>query len=381
MLRGPLAAKSSGDGAGMAADYSRIHRLLKILMLIQGSSGWTSRRLAEECGTTQRTVFRDMRMLEAAGIPYFYDEQTRSYSVRRDFFLPPVQLTLDESLALAALAEHAGEQVPFTRPAARALSKVRSIMPPRLRRELEQIEQHVAIHLAAASPPEAGHDAYERVRTALAQRQALRCTYDSLRRGRASPDAQPASPEVFVLRPYALYFSQRAWYVIGHHGGRGAVRCLKLSRFTNLQPTAQSYEIPRSFSIDKHLGNAWRMIRGEGSYDVEIEFDAEFAENVADTQWHRTQKVIWRDDGSITFRCRVDGLDEIVWWILSMGPHCTVRKPKRLIERVRMLARATAASYDAKPRRRPGQTPADALPKAMLRPPRASKRPRQPAMA
>lgn len=38
------------------------------------------------------------------------------------------------------------------------------------------------------------------------------------------------------------------------------------------------------------------------------------------------------------FRCKVDGLDEIVWWILSMGPHCVVNKPPELADRVGELA-------------------------------------------
>src|SRR5438552_1748041 len=129
----------------MTADYSRIHRLLKVLVLVQGSKGWTAKRLAEECGTTPRTIYRDMKMLEGAGIPYFYDEEAQCYSIRRDFFLPPVQLTLDESLALAALAEHVGgqEQVPYLKSASRAISKIRGQLPSGIRRELERIEDHV----------------------------------------------------------------------------------------------------------------------------------------------------------------------------------------------------------------------------------------------
>jgi len=324
----------------MAADYSRIHRLLKILMLIQGETGWTSQRLGLECGVTERTIFRDLKMLEGAGIPYFYDERTRGYSIRRDFFLPPVQLTLEESLALAALAEHVGgqEQVPFTSAAARAISKVRGLLPAALRQELEQIEQHVSIKLAAAMPPEAARDVYQTVRLALAGRRALRCQYESLAK-------DPGDAE-FLFKPYTLFFNQRAWYVVGYHDGHKAVRCLKLNRFTALHPTPVSYEVPKGFSLATHLGNAWRMIRGDKGYDVELRFDAEFAETIADTHWHGTQEVTWHKDESITFRCRVDGLDEIVWWILSMGPHCTVRRPRELAQRVRELAEGIVQHYD-----------------------------------
>ena len=327
----------------MAADYGRIHRLLKVLMLIQSDKGWNAKRLSVECCTTERNIYRDLKMLEGAGIPYFYDDDAKCYGVRRDFFMPPVQLTLDESLALAALAEHIGgqEQVPFTQSAGRAISKIRGQLPPTIRRELEQIENHVAIKLSAAAPPESSADVYEKVRSALSQKLALRCGYESL----TNPTKQDAT--AFIFKPYTLFFNQRAWYVIGHHGKHGDVRCLKLNRFIDIDLTNQAYAIPKTYSLNKHLGNAWRMIRGEKTYKVELHFDPEFAETIADTHWHPTQEVIWNPDGSITFNCKVDGLDEIVWWVLSMGPHCTVKKPKELIDRMKTLTADMAAKYTA----------------------------------
>lgn len=328
----------------MAADYSRIHRLLKILTLIQGSRGWTPARLAVECGTTERTIFRDMKMLEGAGIPYFYDKETRGYGIRADFFMPPVQLTLDESLALAALAEHVGEQeqVPFTRPAGRAISKIRGILPRAIRSELEQIDDHIAIKLAAANPPEAAADVYESMRIALARRVCLRCEYESINTGKSGTK----KPKMFHFKPYTLLFNQRAWYAIGHHDGHDEVRCLKLNRFTRVELTDQSYNAPKGFSLDDHVGYAWRMIKGKKRHRVELTFDADFAETVADTHWHPTQEIEWNDDGSITFRAQVDGLDEIVWWVLGYGPHCVVNKPKDLADRVRELASEMVKRYD-----------------------------------
>jgi proteasome accessory factor B len=335
----------------LAADYSRIHRLLKILTLIQGESGWTAQALADECGTSTRTIYRDLRMLEGAGIPYFFDEEKNCYQVRRDFFMPPVSLGLDESLALIALSEHIGgkEQIPLTKPAARAIAKIRSLLPGRIRDEIERLDKHIAIQLARAGPCEGIADVYDHVRNAIARKRVLHCNYESIERSRTSK----AEADGFEFRPYTLFFSQRAWYVIGHHGGRDAVRCLKLNRFIEVQPTKKPYAIPDDFSVDDHLGNAWRMIRGNKTYNVELSFDAEFAETIADTHWHETQEVAWQEDGTILFRCRVDGLDEIVWWILSMGPHCVIRKPAGLARRVQQLASATASQYErSKPARK-----------------------------
>ncbi|MCE9638606.1 MAG: WYL domain-containing protein, partial [Betaproteobacteria bacterium] len=210
----------------MPADYSRIHRLLKILTLIQGSSDWTAGRLALECQTAQRTIYRDLKMLQGAGIPYFYDDQKKCYSIRRDFFLPPVQLTLEEALSLVSLAGEVGanEQVPFMATATKAIEKVRGQLPQSIREELDQIAPHVAIKLAAAGSADGLKDVYQLVRSALAGKRALLCRYESLRHA-AKGDGKTEAEE-FLFKPYALLFSQRAWYAVGHHGGRKAVRTL-----------------------------------------------------------------------------------------------------------------------------------------------------------
>lgn len=327
----------------MAADYGRIHRLLRILTLIQGESGWNAKRLAVECGTTERNIYRDLKMLEGAGIPHFHDPDTNGYRIRQDFFMPAVSLTLEESLALVALAEHVGktEQVPFTQAAGKAIEKVRCNLPRKVQAELEKLDGGVAIQLAASAPPEGMADVYKVVRTAIANRRALDCEYDSI--GGEASGSKPSGR--FHFQPYTLFFSQRAWYAVGHHTGRRAVRCLKLNRFTRCTLTDKPYAVPDDFSLKSHLGNAWRMIRGEKTHEVVIHFDAEFAETIADTHWHQTQKIEHHDDGSITFTCRVDGLDEIVWWVLSMGPHCTVKKPAELATRVRQLAEKMVSLY------------------------------------
>ncbi len=327
----------------MPADYRRIHRLLEIITIIQSETGYNAKRLAERFGVAERSIYRDLEVLETLGIPYYFDEATQGYRIRHDFFLPPVDLTLDEALALLALARHVGEreQVPFMAPAGRAIEKIRSQLPPALREPIERIASHVDIRLAAASGADGVADVYELVRQAIATGRALRCCYESLE---AREDPQRAE-EVFRFEPYALLFSQRAWYAVGHHGGRDEVRKLKLQRFARCELTDQPYEIPEDFSIAEHLGQAWRMIRGQERYDVELWFAPSFAETIADTHWHATQRVDWQDDGSILFRVQVDGLDEIVWWVLSMGPYCKVLQPRGLAERVRHLAEGVLRHY------------------------------------
>lgn len=323
--------------------YGRIHRLLKILTLIQSEPGWNAKRLAEECDTSERNVYRDLNMIEAAGIPYSFNEQMQGYQVRRDFFMPPVKMTLEESLALIVLAHQIGDadQIPFMKPAARAIAKVRGQLPAKLQDELADLDHQIEIQLTQSTPGEGIQDVYDRVRHAIANRRAMQCSYESLNARQSDRD----DSEVFIFKPYRLFFSHRAWYAVGLHEGRDEVRTLKLGRFIGAEVTDTPYAIPDDFSLEEQLGNAWRMIRGDTTYDVELHFDAEFAETIADTHWHKTQEIIWQKDESILFQCQVDGLDEILWWILGMGPHCTVRKPTELIDRVRELTQQVTATY------------------------------------
>lgn len=334
----PVIVKKSATSGVLDGEYARLHRVVKILSLIQGEKGWTALRLAKECGVNERTIYRDMQLLEAAGIPCSFDEDQQCYCVRNDYFMRPIELTLDEALSIIALGEQIGKpgQVPFTQAAARAVAKIRGQLPESVREELQTLDHSMVIRLSQISDADAARDVFTKVQGAIARKHCLRCVYES---------SEKRYTKRFILKPYTLFFNQRAWYVVGYHGGHDQVRCLKLNRFAQIEETDIDYDVPKDFTLKKHLGNAWRMIRGEKTYSVVLQFDAKFAENIADTHWHETQQIDWNDDGSITFRCKVDGLDEIIWWVMSMGPYCRVVEPKELAERVRSLAQDTAKRY------------------------------------
>ena len=165
-------------------------------------------------------------------------------------------------------------------------------------------------------------------------------------RSTKSPRGQShAADAKFRFDPYALYFGQRAWYVVGYHHGHGQIRTLKLSRFTCCRTIGRPYAIPDDFSLAVHFGKAWRMMTSGTIYAIKLHFDAAVAETVADTHWHDTQQVEERENGSAVITFEVDGLAEIVYWILSYGPHCRVLEPPELVEKVREMHKAAAEQY------------------------------------
>lgn len=322
----------------MTGTSSLISRLLRMLALIHGSHRWTPSGLAEAMSTTERTVYRDLRRLRESGVPIQFDHASNGYCIVGRFFLPPVDLTPEEACSLVMLTERVGgsEQLPLTRSAATAIEKLRALLPSALREALDEFMPRVTVHLAA-SESDGIDDVWATVSKAIAERMALRCVYDAANHDEDAPD-----DGAFRFDPYDLYFGQRAWYAVGLHHGRDAVRTLKLARFSRIELTDQSYAIPPDFSLQQYFGRAWRMMPGGEVHQVRLRFSRDVADTVEGTIWHSTQQVSRHEDGSITVTFEVDGLDEIVWWVLSYGPHCVAEGPQQLRERVTgLLTEAT----------------------------------------
>ncbi len=80
--------KRRSDSERRVRQNQRLGRTLKLLCLIQERGGrWNLDSLARELNCSKKTVQRDLLALEAAGIPYYDDDEACCYKVRRDFRL------------------------------------------------------------------------------------------------------------------------------------------------------------------------------------------------------------------------------------------------------------------------------------------------------
>ncbi len=330
----------------MGKRYTRVHRLLRLMRMIQASPSLKVGDLARNLETSTRSVFRDLDTLRASGVPCELDPVTGGYRVPRGFFMPPVELTFDEALALLVLMEHLprGSSIPFVDQAGRVVEKVRCQLPPAIHEQLVSLDGRLHVDLARGMADDSPGEIYNEVRLAIANRRALKCLYE--------PNRTKEQPESFIFKPYALWYCQRAWYVVGERRHQNGVRFLKLNRFILAEQTNIPCTVPDDFSLTQHLGNAWRMIRGDRRYEIAVRFRQPFAETVSETRWHPTQTEAWTDDQqSVTLRFTIDGLDEIVWWILGYGPGAEVLEPPELRELIRNKIAETSAIYEpsAKP--------------------------------
>jgi proteasome accessory factor B len=79
--------------------------------------------------------------------------------------------------------------------------------------------------------------------------------------------------------------------------------------------------------------------------EVIVRFSKLVAQNVAEVHWHKTQRLAFRDDGTLDFHVTVSGLNEISWWILGYGDQAEVLHPPELRRLIAQRARRMAEKY------------------------------------
>jgi predicted DNA-binding transcriptional regulator YafY len=90
---------------------NRIDRLTAIIVQLQSKQFIKAEDIAERFEISMRTVYRDLKALEEAGVPIGV-EAGRGYFLVEGYHLPPVMFTHDEANAFL-VAEKLLEKVPI----------------------------------------------------------------------------------------------------------------------------------------------------------------------------------------------------------------------------------------------------------------------------
>ena len=84
--------------------HTHLARLFRLVMILQSERYPNARALADRCEVSRRTIYRDLEVLEEAGIRVQYRPEKQGYQLDRGFFLPPTNLTETQAIALLVLA-------------------------------------------------------------------------------------------------------------------------------------------------------------------------------------------------------------------------------------------------------------------------------------
>lgn len=226
----------------------RAERLYALVDLLRASRRpMSAARLSEEFEVSKRTIERDVQSLQLAGVP-IYAEQGASggYSILREHSLPPLNLTVPESLAVLAglgLLENS----PYGAAARRARAKVLAISRED---QLAPLDEALAsMFVIDAQPP--SEAAVTLIPEAIAARRVLRLNY-------TSDDGE--SHTTRDVEAMGLLRGGDSWMLVGWCRLREGIRGFHLDRIGHLEMTGEVFPERDPAVLDEDLSR-WRTRR------------------------------------------------------------------------------------------------------------------------
>lgn len=148
-----------------------------------------------------------------------------------------------------------------------------------------------------------------------------------------------------VLHPYGIYNYEGDTYLIAYCEKRKEVRDFKLCRISKLNIMDEKYKIDEKFDIHEYTKNSIGNFKGE-ELDIHLIIREPFATIVSEKRWSSKQSIKELGDGSIDFKARMMGYEQIKSWILGMGPSVTVLEPQKLVDDVKEDIKKMMSTYN-----------------------------------
>lgn len=224
---------------------NRTERLNAILVHLQSKRTVKAHEIAERFGITIRTVYRDIKALEEAGVPVI-GEAGIGYSVMEGYRLPPVMFTQEEAIALLLSAKMsnplAGDAV--NKELEKALFKIKSVIRGADKDYIEELEKLVAIDVTRMPVEETSSFVMRELQTALIDRKVVEVEYES---GYTNEVTKRC------IEPIGLYYYGLSWHVIAWCRLRNDYRDFKLNRIKKLVVTNTCFANKKHPSITEYI--------------------------------------------------------------------------------------------------------------------------------
>jgi predicted DNA-binding transcriptional regulator YafY len=311
--------------------------MLRLLSLLQTARFWPGAELAERLEVSERTLRRDVDRLRELGYPVRADRGVGGgYQLGTGAQLPPLLLDDDEAVAVAVGMRQAaaGAVTGLEESSLRALTKLRAVLPPRLRQRVDALRE-----MTVPGPFEGPRVAPDILMTlAAACRDDERVTF--------AYEAADGAASQRRVEPHRLVPQLRRWYLVAYDLDRSDWRTFRLDRITAARGTGKHFrqrDLPASDAA-AFVQRAWAP---PTTYAVELVLQAPaafVAERVG--RWATVQD---EPGGGSRVRATADSLDWAVLLLAAADAPFEVVAPPELGERLAEIgARFVAAGRAAR---------------------------------
>lgn len=322
----------------MSIDFKkRFDRIVEILIQLQSKRIVKAKELAERFDVSLRTIYRDIKSLEQAGVPIM-GEAGMGYSLIDGYKLPPVVFTKKEALSFVAaeklaqkfLDKSMGDEL------ANAIFKIKAVLKMDEKELVSAMESQIVMNKTSYKTfnEEVPH-ALSTLFESIAQCQQV----DVLYKGTADKD-----PQIRTLEPLGLFHESGFWYMVAYCLKRADYRQFRADRIHDIKLSAIPYS-KKHMSISEFLANRQHS---EDTTLVRISVEKEMARFLG---WERNMygfltEEIRKDTVEMTFKSR-NVQQEFARWYLMFADKATILEPESLKIAVKNLMTAAVDKMNA----------------------------------
>jgi len=215
-------------------DVKRLSRLTAILTLLQSKRLLTATILADKFSVSIRTIYRDIKALEQAGVPIL-TEEGKGYSIMEGYRLPPVMFTESEANALITAEQIIlkNKDASLVTEYTEAITKIKSILRNNTRDRAELLSKRIVNYQNFKIERTSNH--LTNIQMALTNLNKIQLDY-------CSADNKETKR---IIEPFALYYSQENWVLIAWCHLRNSYREFRLDRIQKLVILNDKFESHR----------------------------------------------------------------------------------------------------------------------------------------
>lgn len=309
----------------------RFDRIVAILIQLQSKRIVKAQDLADRFQVSLRTIYRDIRTLEASGVPILSEAGT-GYSIMDGYKLPPVMFTREEAGSFVA-AEKLMQN--FTDKTLgdnfrSAMFKVKSVLRSKEKDWISTLESQIMVNPGREPFGSSVPDALEILMEGIAERRQVALMYQAF-------DAEAPTPR--LIEAVGLFHENNCWYVMGYCHLREDYRQFRTDRISGISRTDRSYT--------RQHGNIDQYRKKEplrNATTIRILIDKKIARHIHHGRkyYGYVSEVEYDNKIEMTFEiCESD--TGFARWYLMFGDQAEILEPQSLKEHVRDLAMKTVA--------------------------------------
>lgn len=213
-------------------DIKRISRLTAILTRLQTKRILTASELAESFLVSKRTIYRDIKALEQAGVPIL-TEDGKGYTLMEGYRIPPEMFTESEANALITAEQLVlkNKDASFVREYTGAIAKIKAILKHNKKDKANLLSNRIAF----------GHNKdNSRTSNYLSTLQLALTNFDLVKLKYHSTDTHQTTDR--IVEPFAIYSTQNNWLLIAYCRLRKNFRVFRLDRIQTLNTLTGKFE-------------------------------------------------------------------------------------------------------------------------------------------